>query len=165
MQPGLVDEQTAGQFEQVRELVRAIRATRSEFNVPPARYLPAMIAAGRQRDFLEEQREILAFLARLDNAELVISETAEAPEKAVTLVQGSLTCYLPLAGLVDLDAERERLQKELADVQAQIQRVQGLLNSPFAEKAPAQVVQKERDKLAALEASAAEISGRLVELA
>jgi predicted trehalose synthase len=66
-----------------------------------------------------------------------------------------------LAGLVDLDKERERLTKELADLEQQIKRVTGLLNSPFAQKAPEAVVQKERDKLADLQASQTELSERL----
>ena len=63
--------------------------------------------------------------------------------------------------MVDLDKERERLTKELADLDKQIKRVTGLLNSPFAQKAPDAVVQKERDKLANLQASHAELSERL----
>ena len=103
----------------------------------------------------------MAFLARLDEKELLISETAEAPENTLTITLGDVTCYLPLAGLVDLEQERERLNKELANLSQEIERVSKLLSSPFAEKAPAPVVQKERDKLARLEAIREEIEQRL----
>ena len=86
------------------------------------------------------------------------------PEQVITLSLGEISCYLPLAGMVDLDKERERLTKELADLEQQIKRVTGLLNSPFAQKAPEAVVQKERDKLADLQASQTEIKERLAAL-
>ena len=63
--------------------------------------------------------------------------------------------------MVDLAAERARLTKEAAELDKQIERLTGLLASPFAQKAPAAVVEKEREKLAGLQAGRAEIAGRL----
>jgi valyl-tRNA synthetase len=151
-------------FEQLRELVRTIRAARAEYNVEPGKWITAVIAAGDQADWLNAQRPILAFLARLDEEKLVIAESVAAPESAVTLALGDIACYLPLAGMVDLDKERERLSNELADVDEQIGRVTKLLNSPFAEKAPAAVVEKEREKLARLQAGRQELADRLAAL-
>jgi valyl-tRNA synthetase len=156
--------EVAARWEQVRALVRAIRAARAEHNVEPARYIPATIVAGDAAPFLESQRELLVFLARLDGAALTIVERGEAPAQAITLTQGELTAYLPLAGLVDLAQERARLQGELDDVEGQIRRLTGLLDSPFAEKAPPNVVQQERDKLARYEAEREVLAGRLSEL-
>ncbi|MBX7251277.1 MAG: hypothetical protein K1X50_04780, partial [Candidatus Promineofilum sp.] len=126
------------------------------------RYIPAVIAAGDRTAFLTGQRPILVALARLDDAHLSITATAEPPAQALTLALGPVTCYLPLAGMVDLDAEQARLIKELAELDKQIARLTGLLDSPFAQKAPPAVVQKEREKLAALQASRTEIAGRLM---
>jgi valyl-tRNA synthetase len=151
----------AADFERVRDLVRAIRAARSEYNVPAGRWIAALIPAGAKAPFLAEQRAILTSLARLDDTHLTITGSAAAPDQAITLALGDITCYLPLAGLVDLDAEKERLGKELADLATQIERVNKLLDSPFAQKAPAAVVQKERDKLAQLQASHNELTTRL----
>jgi valyl-tRNA synthetase len=132
--------------------------------VEPGKWITAVIAAGDQADWLNAQRPILAFLARLDEEKLVIAESVAAPESAVTLALGDIACYLPLAGMVDLDKERERLSNELADVDEQIGRVTKLLNSPFAEKAPAAVVEKEREKLARLQAGRQELADRLAAL-
>ncbi len=82
----------------------------------------------------------------------------------MTIALGDITCYLPLAGMVDLAQEKARLEKELADLDKEIKRLTGLLNSPFAEKAPPPVVQKERDKLAQAQSSHAELSERLASL-
>ena len=152
---------SAADFETARELIRRIRNARAEQGVEPARYIPAVITAGERAKFIAEQRPILVALARLDDANLTIAPTAEPPAQALTLALGPLTCYLPLAGMVDLAAERVRLTKETAELDKQIERLSGLLGGPFAEKAPAAVVQKEREKLAGLQASRAELAARL----
>jgi valyl-tRNA synthetase len=151
-------------FERLRDLVRAIRAARAENGVEPAKWITAVLATGDKTAFIKEQKPILSFLARLDENELVVAETAAAPDQAITISLGEITAYLPLAGMVDLDKERERLSKELADLAQQIARLTGLLNSPFAQKAPPAVVEKERAKLADLQASQAELSERLASL-
>jgi valyl-tRNA synthetase len=160
-QVGEAYSEAAADFERLRDLVRSIRAARADNGVEPGKHIPAVIAAGDKTAFLVAQRPLLAFLARLDETQLTIAATAEAPEAAITISLGDITCYLPLAGVVDLDKERARLSGELADLERQIERVTNLLNSPFAEKAPAAVVQKEREKLALLQASRAEVSERL----
>lgn len=161
---GLTFPEAAAEFEQLRELVRGIRAARSDNEVEPSRWVTAVIAAGTKTAFLRAQQPILCFLARLDEDSLSITKSAPAPAQAITVAQGEITVYLPLAGLVDLEKERERLQKELTELEAQVQRVTNLLGGPFAQKAPPQVVQKERDKLAQLEASQAEVQERLASM-
>ncbi|MFQ5400882.1 MAG: valine--tRNA ligase [Anaerolineae bacterium] len=153
--------EAAADFERLRELVRAIRAARAENKVEPGKRIAAVIAAGELAGFFAAQKPILAFLARLDEAQLTIAAAADAPAQTITIVLGDLTCYLPLAGMVDLDKERARLEKELAGLEKEIKRLTGLLNSPFAQKAPAHIVAKERDKLAQAEASLAEVRERL----
>ncbi|NCF68071.1 MAG: valine--tRNA ligase [Chloroflexi bacterium] len=159
--PGPRYPEAAADFGQLQGMVRRIRAARADHNVQPGRRIQATIVAGDKMDFYEAQRPILAFLARLDEEKLTISETAEAPDNVVTLALGNVTCYLPLAGLVDLEQERIRLGKELANMDKEIERVSKLLSGPFADKAPAPVVQNERDKLASLLSGRAEIQERL----
>lgn len=163
-QPILDDPTATADFELLRELIRRIRNARAEQGVEPARYIPAIIAAGEKFELIETQRPLLAALARLDDNQLTIAASVTPPAHAVTLALGSTTCYLPLAGMVDLSAERARLEKEGVELGKQIDRLIGLLNSPFAEKAPEAVVQKEREKLADLEAGRREILERLANL-
>ena len=163
-QAGTQRPEAVADFERLRELVRAIRAARTDNGVEVGKRIRAVIAAGDKTELLTEQRPILAFLARLDEEQLLISERVAVPETAVTLALGDIICYLPLTGMVDLAQERERLTKELADVEQQITRVSKLLAGPFAEKAPPPIVQKERDKLAQLQASQQEVSERLAVL-
>lgn len=163
-QPILDDPTATTDFELLRELIRRIRNARAEQGVEPARYIPAIIVAGEKLELIETQRPLLAALARLDENQLTIAASVTPPAQAVTLALGSITCYLPLAGMIDLSAERARLEKEGAELGKQIDRLVGLLNSPFAEKAPGAVVQKERERLADLEAGRREIQERLANL-
>ena len=111
---------------------------------------------------MQDLAPALAALARLDPAHLTIAERLpERPENSVALVAGAVEVFLPLADLIDPDEERTRLEKELGKVEEQIHRLEKLLASPFAEKAPPPVVQKERDKLAQAQAQAEKIRKQL----
>ncbi|MBM3187930.1 MAG: hypothetical protein FJZ90_04315 [Chloroflexi bacterium] len=130
------------------ELVRAIRNARTEYGVEPGRRIAAIIAAGDQARFLQAQAPVLRSLARIAPDQLEIAgHLAKEPRKALTLVVGGYTCYLPLAALLDLDRERARLGAEVEELERETARVDKLLaNQGFVTKAPEAVIQKERDK-------------------
>jgi valyl-tRNA synthetase len=144
------------------EVIRSIRNLRAEKNVPPNRRIAATLAAGDRVLLLQEQAATIASLARLDQHNLTILEKlAEKPEGHIALVVGAVEIFLPLAGLVDSEEERIRLSRDLVELEMQIQRLESLLASPFAEKAPAQVVQKEREKLASYQETAKKIKSQI----
>ena len=152
-------------FNIIREVVRAIRNIRSEKNVQPGRRIPATLVSPDYSHILKEQAASLAALAHLDKDLLTILDNLPSkPEGNIALVVGSVEIYLPLAGLVEVGEERSRLEKDLSDTNSQIQRLEQLLASPFAEKAPPAVVQKERDKLRDYQETAAKLSKQLNEL-
>ncbi|MCB9144826.1 MAG: valine--tRNA ligase [Anaerolineales bacterium] len=149
-------------FELIQEIVRSIRNLRAEKNVAPSKKIAAYISAGEKTDLLKDQSKVLASLAGLNEAELKISASlAEKPADAAALVVGSVEIYLPLAGMVDLASEKTRLEKELKEAESHIQRLENLLNGDFTKKAPAALVQKERDKLAAYKDTAEKIKAQL----
>lgn len=149
----------------VMELIRSIRNARAEFGVEPAKRIAAVIAAGQYKDLLAAQSETLVTLARLDPARLRLAAALpEKPKQALSLLVGGVECYLPLAAMVDLAAERARTEKELAAAQADIARGEKLLASDFARKAPVAVVEKEREKLAANRQRLAQLEARLASL-
>ncbi len=149
-------------FTLIQEIVRSIRNLRAEKTVPLVKRITAIFAAGDKAELLAEQSKIIAALAGLDESQLKINKSlSEKPEDSTVLVIGSVEIYLPLAGMVDLNAERARLSEELIDMESQIERLEKLLGSDFANKAPAPVVAKEREKLASYQETAKKLKAQL----
>ena len=149
-------------FELVQEIVRSIRNLRAEKSVAPSKRIAASIAAGPKTDLLKEQSGVLVQLAGLSESELtIVPALGEKPKDAVTLVIGAVEIYLPLAGMVDLTEEKSRLEKELREAQSHIERLEKLLAGDFSSKAPAALVQKEREKLASYKETAQKIGAQL----
>ncbi len=145
-----IDEEAEEGMALLMDLIRQIRNARAEYEVTPGRPIAAIISAGDRLPELEAQRMLLTFLARVDDAQLTLaSELAEKPRRAVALVaSGGVEAYLPLTGLVDLDQEATRLQKALDETRQEISRAEGMLsNESFLSRAPAHVVQQQRDRL------------------
>ncbi|MEE8568420.1 MAG: valine--tRNA ligase [Anaerolineales bacterium] len=156
------DERAIERFTLIMDLVRAIRNLRVEKGVEPARRIAAIINSGDLTDLISAQRQAIAVLAGLDPLQLQVHESLETPPSdSVPLVVGSIEVYLPLAQMFDIDVERLRLTKELEAVKAQIKRLEDLLAGPFSERAPADVVQKERMKLSLLKETAIKLAGQL----
>jgi valyl-tRNA synthetase len=146
---GETDPQVEADMALLMDAIRAIRNARAEHHVEAGKKLASMIMSAEYADLFEAHRAELSFLARVDaDALYVTNELTAIPQGALPIVLGTATIYLPLAQMIDVAAERERLRKEQTEVNAQIERLTKLLSSDFAAKAPAPVVQKERDKLA-----------------
>ena len=156
------EEEKIADFELIQETVRAIRNLRAEKGVAPSKKIAASISAGAKSDLLKEQSGALMTLAGLNEAELTIEESlSDKPRDAAVIVVGSIEIHLPLAGMVDLAEEKSRLEKELKETESHVERLEKLLSSDFANKAPAPIVQKERDKLAAYKETAEKIKAQL----
>jgi valyl-tRNA synthetase len=162
--PAWLDEEAEEQMGLMMALVHSIRNLRAEYNVTPGKRIPALIEAGEASTTLEGQRDVLCSLAKLDSEQLVIEPVLEQPEQAATAVVGDVVGYLPLAGLVDVEAERLRLSGELEELDARIAHSEDLLAGQFAQKAPPEVVQRERDKLADLKNTRKQMQERLESL-
>jgi valyl-tRNA synthetase len=159
---GYGDAAADADFSRIQEVVRAIRNARAEYDVPPSRRIAAQIDAGEQAALLQSNLSLLARLAGLEPSTVQVAATLSAPAQAVTLAAGGVTTYLPLAGLVDLAAERTRLQKEIDNLEKQAQRIEGLLgNAGFVGRAPAEVIERERAKLADLQGKRTQLAERL----
>ncbi len=163
---GIPDAEAEADFGALIETVRAIRNARTEANVEPGRWIAAEVYAGPRAAAFEASRRDLAALARLADADLVISaEPARTAQGALTAVAGDVVALLPLAGMVDLEAERERLAKELAEAQQERERAEKQLgNESFVARAPAQVVEVQRKRLATAQEQIALLERRLAEM-
>ncbi len=161
---GAVDAEAVERFEHMRALVRGIRNARTEKKIEPKKRLGAVIAAGERAGWLSEQRATLATLANLDLDKLEIVAAAPPPTQAISVIEGGTQVFVLLEGVIDAAAERERLSKELAQLERVIAKSQGLLGSDFANRAPAAVIDKERARLAEAEAARARMIAQLESL-
>ncbi len=146
----LLDAQAEADMALLMDLIRQVRNARAEFDVTPGKRIPAIIVGGAKLEMLESQRNLLSFLARLDEARLTMTaRLEEKPQQAVALVAAEgVEAYLPLAGLVNLEQEVARLQKAIADAERQIAHAERMLaNENFVTKAPEHVVRQQRDRL------------------
>ena len=156
------EESKIADFALIQDLVRSIRNLRAEKSIAPSKKLAAQIAAGEKADLLKGQASVIATLSGLDPSQLDIhTALAEKPADAIALVVGSVEVYIPLAGTVDLANDKPRLEKELKEAQSHIERLEKLLSSDFANKAPAALVAKEREKLEGYKDTAEKIKAQL----
>ena len=165
---------TAGSRDEVAEadvtaligLVRGIRNARAEAGVEPARWIAATIGAGPRAAAFVGMRRELALLARIADGQLVIAaEPPASTATSITVVAEGIVADLPLAGMVDLVAEGERLRRELGEVTAERDRAsRQLANEGFVAKAPSQVIDVQRRRLAMAEEQIAVLDRRLAGL-
>ena len=149
---GAMDSAANADIEWLKGVIVGIRNIRGEMNIPPGKALTVLMKNGGEEDNrrLTENAPFLRKLAKLDDITW-LDATDEAPVAATALV-GELEILVPMAGLIDKDAELARLAKEMEKLEKDLQRVKGKLgNSAFVDKAPAAVVEKEREKMQAQE--------------
>lgn len=142
----LVFEKDAGKMELLFEVVTKIRSIRSDAQVEPGKKINAVIYVGEDLSFFESQRQGLMSLARLAYVDLL--DTGKKISKSKAGIVGKIEIYLPLAGLIDFEKEGLRIEKELAEKQRFADVLRAKLSNPgFADKAPEDIIAKERERL------------------
>ncbi|WP_026329656.1 valine--tRNA ligase [Thiomicrorhabdus arctica] len=147
-----IDLDAEAELEWVKKFVIGVRKIRSEMDIAPSKALPVLLAGLNDNDqaWLKNNELYLLSLAKLASIEVLLDEV-NAPESAVALV-GEMKVLIPMAGLIDKEAEISRLDKEIGKLQGEIKRLGGKLsNQGFVAKAPESVVAIEREKLASYE--------------
>lgn len=130
-------------FEQLQEVVTAIRNIRATYSVPPSKKMSATITGGST---IEAMSDVVMTLARLEH--LDFNDAAEKPHASASAVVGEMNIYVPLEGIVDLDKERARLEKDMKDVESYVDSLnRKLSNKQFVENAPEDIVAAEKQRL------------------
>ena len=158
------DKQAMAEIEWAIELISAIRSARSDLNVPPGAWLEGLAigASADEQGKLERQNTLICRLARLKS---VTVTDGPVPDGAAQAVAGGLTIAMPLADVIDLSAERDRLNKELTKVRGEIDKITRKLgNEQFMAKAPEAVVAEQRSRLDDAQANAEKIEQALARL-
>jgi valyl-tRNA synthetase len=161
----LVDPQANADIDWLKALVMGVRNIRGEMNIAPGRALPLLISNGSAEDQrrLQQNRDLLAKLAKLESIEW-LEDGQAAPQSATQLV-GAMEVLVPMAGLIDKDAESARLHKEIDKLNKDLQRIRAKLDNPsFVAKAPAAVVDKEKAKLESQQQAVAKLQQQLASI-
>ncbi|WFR97101.1 valine--tRNA ligase [Rhizobium tumorigenes] len=161
--PSYADDVAAAEINWLIDLVSGIRSVRSEMNVPPAATAPLVFvdANGVTRERLFRHDAAIKRLARVE----AISLAEAAPKGSAQIVIGEATACLPLGTLIDIDAERSRLEKAVAKAQAEADRIVGKLsNERFVANANPEVVAAERERLEELQSQLASLKVALTRL-
>jgi valyl-tRNA synthetase len=161
----LIDAQALSDIAWLQQVIVAVRNIRGELGIAPGKRLDLLLRNGDAHDRrrLAEHRKLLHALARLDASDWLDAE--QAPPAATQIV-GQMELLVPLAGLIDVDAERKRLQREDEKLGKDIERLQAKLDNPgFSAKAPPEVVAKERARLQELSGQRDTLRAQMHELA
>ncbi len=162
----LVNPAAQADIEWVKGFILAIRNIRGEMDIAPTKPLPVLLRNLSAEDSrrLEQNRALLLNLAKLDSI-TVLTDADTAPASATQLL-GAMDLLIPMAGLIDKDAELSRIAKQLEKMQQEVSRVAGkLANEGFVAKAPEAVLAKEREKLAEAEAAVAKLIAQQAQIA
>jgi len=160
------DQQSIDDLEWVKQFIIAIRNIRGEMDISPSKELPVLLKNVNDNDQrrLDENEQFLSSLAKLESI-TVLADDEQGPASASAVV-GDLSVLIPMAGLIDKEAELARLDKAIEKLEKEAGRVRGKLgNENFVSKAPAAVIEKEQAKLADAESTLAKILEQKVQIA
>ncbi|MGR8997558.1 MAG: valine--tRNA ligase [Gammaproteobacteria bacterium] len=148
-----VDSNAIAQTNWVMSFILGVRRIRGEMNIAPGKPLPVLLQNGSviDQDYLTNNKVYLQKLGRLESIEWLNSDD-RTPESAIALV-GDMKILIPMAGIIDKTAELARLEKEIQKIKNDLPRVEGKLSNPaFVDKAPPEIINKEKARLADLHA-------------
>ncbi len=138
----LINEEAEKEMEFVQDIITAIRNIRGEMNIPPSKSISAFIKSSSVKDY---QLEYIKKLARVEN--IIVDQNLEKPKASAASVLKGCEIYIPLIGLIDLDVEKNRLQKEISRLEGSLVGIEKkLANEKFVNNAAPEVVERERTK-------------------
>ena len=146
-------------------LISTVRGVRAEMNVPPSQRFPLLVQ-GAGPEVLARGQRWLDTIGRMARIEAIQPLAGEPPKGVAQAVLGEATIMLPLAGIIDIDAERARLAKERGKAEAEARKIAAKLdNADFVARAKPEVVEENRERLAAAQAEIARLEAALGRIA
>ncbi|MCW9029102.1 MAG: valine--tRNA ligase, partial [Kangiella sp.] len=164
-QESLIDDKAEQDIEWLKTIIVGVRNIRGEMNIAPGKPLKVLFRNGSEQDKtrLENYQNFLSKLAKLESTEW-LQAGQEAPMSATALA-GKMEILIPMAGLIDVDQEMTRLNKEIEKLGKEQQRISGKLsNKNFTNKAPEAVVNKEKEKLEDIESTLSKVAEQIKQL-
>ncbi|MCI0706304.1 MAG: valine--tRNA ligase [Ignavibacteriae bacterium] len=161
----LIDEKTESDMAFVQSVINAVRNIRGENNVPPSKEIRLQVLAAKndRGSVIQTYGAYLKKLGRVQEIESITASTK--PKLASSAVVDGIELFVPLEGLIDVGAERQRLEKEIARLQGLVESIEKKLSNPqFVERAPKDVVQKEREKQSSFKTNLEKLQQNLKQL-
>jgi len=161
----LINKTIRSEIEWLKAVIIGVRTIRSEMNITPAKTLPLLInkASVIDKTRLNQHRQYLLNLAKLTSV-THLEPNAEIPPSATALV-GTMELLIPLAGSIDIETERKRLSKEIEKLSTTLIRAKTKLKNPnFINKAPQTIVDKEQERVSAMQTSLTKLQEKLRQL-
>ena len=155
------EEETVADFTLIQDSIRAIRNFHAENNIKPSQRHGVTYVTENKAALYKENLTIISSLSSTDLDQSFVYEQYKPSGVVTSLVVGSTEIYPNVSGIQRSEADKTRLEKELKEAQSHVERLQKLLASDFANKAPAALVQKEREKLAGYKDTAEKIKAQL----
>ncbi len=141
----LINAEQEKKADLIRNIIKEIRSKRAEAKVDPVKKISAIVFGGKNTAIVEEHAEVIKFMAGLET--LTASESGDKPEKAIAIFIDGAEVYLPLADMLDPEKEKKRIEKEIAEAEKYVKSIQGKLsNKNFVQKAPANIIEAEKEK-------------------
>lgn len=160
-----IDEQVDNDIQWLQSLITGLRNIRGELNISPAKPINVLLKNANKSDTrcLNDYRTFISSLAKLESIRL-LSDDEDIPTSS-TALSGNLEILVPVAGLIDIDAEITRLQKEIDKLNNEKSRLSGKLsNKRFVDNAPTDIVAKEKEKLVTAEIALSKLTQQQIEL-
>ena len=160
-----IDADADRQIQWLKAVIVGVRNIRGEMNISPGRAIPLIFKDGNQsdRDNLEQSKQLLSKLANIESINW-LGKSEKAPMSSTALV-GDLEILVPMAGLIDVGAEVERLDREIAKLETEMSKITGKLsNENFVNRAPEEVVGKEKNRLSDVESAVNRLKTQVDEL-
>jgi valyl-tRNA synthetase len=164
--PTLIDASLEQDFGLVIETIRTLRNLRAEANLNPGQKISALLVSQNdaERQILLAAQSYIQELCKAESLQ-ILTRLTEEPKQVATGVVGTIQVLMPLAGLIDLDALRAKLRKDLSKIEAELQSLQARLNNAgFIAKAPAEVIAANKLQVVELQQQAQILQERLQKL-
>jgi valyl-tRNA synthetase len=160
-----IDAESESEIEWLKQIIIGIRTIRSESNIPPATELPVFVvnATGLDRERFSRNEAYLGRLAKVSGITVLSEE--EAPPASLMALCGDLEIRVPMAGVIDIEAELKRLDKEIERQRKEVTKLEGKLsNKAFTERAPADIVEAEKQKKVQADTALATLSRQRIQI-
>jgi len=157
----LINMELEEEFQFIIDFIREVRRIRSIFNIGQSKTIPLLIQKGEKTSILDKAKSELIKLAKIDPEKIEFVSELDQPKRAARVVIQGITAYIPLGKLIDIEKEHQKVESRLNKLNKQINQLSKKLSGPFSQRAPPELVEKEKEKFSELNDKKAQLEEQL----